>query len=499
MNPSGEDWGVVILSYCLLPGCFRASVIFQAKYRFYLNRIPVRLRITQTADGKIVIIASGYDEEALSAIKKGRCWWNSIDKVWWTYSTKFRRNALFSALTENGIYTDEELRKLPVFSDCIHIDLGQIAPPESALRSGSVVVAPQKGSAPKPSDGQSVSRGLSMPVSSPSPIPSPIPSPMPSPMTPLRKRCLELLETLHYSPRTRDTYIMWLSRFFAYHRGKNPLAIEEKDINAFLTALAVDIEVSASTQNQALAAILFFYRNVLGRPVDSLGDVIRAKKPHRLPVVMSREEVRDVLALMKGEKRLAARLMYGTGLRLMECLSLRVQDIDFGQSEILVRNGKGAKDRVTMLPVSLKNPLREQLAHVRAIHETDKAEGFGRVPLPGALDRKFCNASGDWPWQWVFPQERRWKNPETGEQGRSHMDETSMQRAVHEAVLKSGLAKRASCHTFRHSFATHLIENGYDIRTVQELLGHSDVKTTMIYTHVLNKGSSGVRSPLDNL
>ena len=308
-----------------------------------------------------------------------------------------------------------------------------------------------------------------------------------------------MLETKHYSPRTRDTYLMWIERFFQYHKGRNPLTLTEADINAFLTALAVDIEVSASTQNQALAAIIFFYRFVLERPLDELGEVIRAKKPLHLPVVMSREEVRSVIALLKDDKRLAARLMYGTGLRLMECLSLRVQDIDFSRNEILVRNGKGAKDRVTMLPESLKAPLQEHLSRVRLIHEKDKTEGFGRVPLPDALDRKYVNASAEWPWQWVFPQERRWKNAETGDQGRFHMDESSMQRAVHEAVLKSGIAKRASCHTFRHSFATHLIENGYDIRTVQELLGHSDVKTTMIYTHVLNKGPSGVRSPLDNL
>jgi len=312
-------------------------------------------------------------------------------------------------------------------------------------------------------------------------------------------QCLERLEALHYSPRTRATYIKWLERFFAFHRGLDPLSITSQDINAFLTALAVDIEVSASTQNQALAAILFCYKYVLGRPLEDLGDVIRAKKSVRLPVVMSREEVRSVILFLKGDFQLAARLMYGTGLRLMECLSLRVQDVDFELSEILVRNGKGAKDRVTMLPSSLKAPLLSHLDRVQAIHNLDLSEGFGRVALPGALDRKFSAASADWCWQWVFPQERRWKDPSTGEQGRHHMDETSMQRAVHEAVLKAGLRKRASCHTFRHSFATHLIESGYDIRTVQELLGHTDVKTTMIYTHVLNKGPSGVKSPLDNL
>lgn len=313
------------------------------------------------------------------------------------------------------------------------------------------------------------------------------------------KRYLALLDAKHYSPRTRDTYRVWLERFFRYHAGKDPASLGERDINAFLTALAVDIEVSASTQNQALAAILLLFRVVMGRPVDELGDVIRAKKPARLPVVMSREEVRSVISFLKDDKRLAARLMYGTGLRLSECLSMRVQDIDFDRSEILVRNGKGAKDRVTMLPESLKEPLRDHLEHVRALHEADKAEGFGRVPLPGALDLKYSSASADWPWQWVFPQDRRWKDSATGTEGRFHMDESSMQRAVHEAVVKSGIAKRASCHTFRHSFATHLLENGYDIRTVQELLGHSDVKTTMIYTHVLNKGPSGVKSPIDNL
>ena len=276
-------------------------------------------------------------------------------------------------------------------------------------------------------------------------------------------------------------------------------SFDEKEINAFLSRLAVDGKVSSSTQNQALAALLFLYRQVLGVPVGELGQVIRAKKPIRLPVVMSRDEVRAVLAKLESDKYLAAKLMYGTGLRLMECLMLRVQDIDFERSEILVRNGKGAKDRVTMLPETLKEPLKEQLARVKGIHEKDLAEGWGAVPMPDALDRKYPNGATEWPWQYVFPQERRWTNAQTGRQGRHHMDESLMQRAVHTAVLRAGITKRASCHTFRHSFATHLIESGYDIRTVQELLGHSDVKTTMIYTHVLNRGPSGVRSPVDGL
>jgi len=258
-------------------------------------------------------------------------------------------------------------------------------------------------------------------------------------------------------------------------------------------------KVSASTQNQALAALLFLYRNVIGRQVGDLGEVIRARKPTRLPVVMTREEVKAVLSKLSGDKWLMASLMYGAGLRLMECLRLRVQDIDSSRNEILVRDGKGAKDRITMLPDSLKAPLQEHLEKVKAIHERDLTEGWGRVQMPTALDRKYPNAPTDWRWQWVFPQENRWMNPQTKEQGRHHIDESLVQKAVRDAVAKAGLSKRATCHTFRHSFATHLLEAGYDIRTVQELLGHSDVKTTMIYTHVLNRGPAAVRSPVDGL
>ena len=315
----------------------------------------------------------------------------------------------------------------------------------------------------------------------------------------LLARMREALHARHYSRRTEETYCQWVRRFIFFHNVRHPAEMAEVEINAFLTHLAVKARVSASTQNQALSALLFLYRHVIGREVGDLGEVIRARKPTRLPVVMTREVVKAVLANMTGDKWLMASIMYGAGLRLMECLRLRVHDIDFSRNEILVRDGKGAKDRITMLPKSLKAPLQDHLKKVKAIHEEDLAENWGRVQLPDAVDRKYPNAPKDWRWQWVFPQENRWVNPQTKEQGRHHMDESLVQKAVRDAVVKAGLTKRATCHTFRHSFATHLLEGGYDIRTIQELLGHSDVKTTMIYTHVLNRGPAGVRSPVDGL
>jgi integron integrase len=303
----------------------------------------------------------------------------------------------------------------------------------------------------------------------------------------------------HYSRRTEMTYVHWVRRFIFFHRLRHPAEMSEQEINAFLTHLAVKDKVSASTQNQALSALLFLYRRVIRRPVGDLGEVIRARKPKRLPVVMSRAEVKALLAALNGDKWLMASLMYGAGLRLMECLRLRVQDIDFSRNEILVRNGKGGKDRITMLPESLKAPLQVHLRKVKAIHDGDLADGWGRVLLPDAVARKYPNAAKEWRWQWVFPQEKRWKNIRAGEEGRHHVHETILQRAVKQAVIKVGLVKHVGCHTFRHSFATHLLEAGYDIRTIQELLGHKDVATTMIYTHVLNKGGPGVRSPMDGL
>lgn len=312
-------------------------------------------------------------------------------------------------------------------------------------------------------------------------------------------RLREALRSRHYSRRTEQAYCYWVKRFIFFNNVTHPSQMAEPEINAFLTHLAVREKVSASTQNQALSALLFLYRNVLDRQIGDLGEVIRARRPKRLPVVMTRDEAKSVLEHLSGDKWLMASLMYGAGLRLMECLRLRVQDIDFSRNEIMVRDGKGAKDRVTMLPESLEKPLRDHLREVKAIHEQDLADGWGRVKMPDALDRKYPSAPADWRWQWVFPQARRWRNAKTGQQGRHHIDEALVQRAVRDAVARAGLTKRATCHTFRHSFATHLLEAGYDIRTVQELLGHSDVKTTMIYTHVLNRGPAGVRSPVDGL
>lgn len=315
----------------------------------------------------------------------------------------------------------------------------------------------------------------------------------------LLERMRAELRSRHYSPRTERAYVLWVRRFVRFHGLRHPSELGGPEVGTFLTHLAVDRSVAASTQNQALSALLFLYRHLLGRELGEFGSVARARRPQRLPVVLSRDEVRAVLARMQGDTWLMASLLYGSGLRLRECITLRVHHIEFEALTIHVREGKGAKDRTTMLPSGLADPIRRHLLRVRSIHEKDLGEGFGRVALPGALARKYPGAPTEWGWQWVFPQRKRWVNRANAEQGRHHCDPSILQRAVRNAVRKAGLSKPASCHSFRHSFATHLLEDGQDVRTVQELLGHSDLKTTMIYTHVLNLGAAGVRSPLDRL
>ncbi len=306
-----------------------------------------------------------------------------------------------------------------------------------------------------------------------------------------------VLRLFHYSIRTEETYIQWIKRFIYFHNKRHPKDMGEKEVRSFLTYLAVSKHVSASTQNQALSAILFLYRRVLDLKLDWIDDVVRAKRPKRLPVVLSRDEVRRILSSMSGTNALVAKLLYGTGMRLMEALRLRVQDIDFSQNQIVVRSGKGNKDRLTTLPETLIEELKHQLKKIRDMHTNDLAEGYGRVYLPFALDRKYPGAGIEFGWQYCFPSNKRSINPRTGVIARHHLYENNIGRAIKAAARKVGVDKRVSSHTLRHSFATHLLDSGYDIRTVQELLGHKDVSTTMIYTHVLNKGGRGVKSPLD--
>jgi integron integrase len=301
----------------------------------------------------------------------------------------------------------------------------------------------------------------------------------------------------HYSIRTETQYVQWIRRFILFHGKRHPKEMGAAEVEAFLTHLAVKGGVSASTQNQALSALLFLYREVLGIELPWLDDVVRAKKPQRLPSVLTRAEVTSVLECMDGVYGLMARLLYGTGMRLMEVCRLRVKDVDFGQREILIREGKGAKDRVTMLPDTLVQPLQAFLLKRRRLYEEDVGKDMAEVFLPDALARKYPNAANEWAWQYVFPSGSYSVDPRSGRERRHHIDEKLLQRAMKKAVGLSGITKLATPHTLRHSFATHLLQNGYDIRTVQELLGHSDVSTTMIYTHVLNKGGRGVVSPLD--
>lgn len=316
-------------------------------------------------------------------------------------------------------------------------------------------------------------------------------------MSKLLDHARDLMRTRHLSLRTEEAYLAWIKQYILFHHKQHPAKLGAKDVRSFLSYLAVERHVSASTQNQALSAILFLYREVLEQEIDWITDAIRAQKPKRLPIVFTKQEAQAVLVRLSDTPWLMASLLYGSGLRLMECVRLRVQDLDFGSLQINVRDGKGGKDRVTVLPSSLVEPLNRHLTRIKALHERDREEGFGSVYLPFALARKYSQAESDWIWQYVFPASKRSVDPRTGKEQRHHIAETVLQRAVKSAIRQAGINKAGSCHTFRHSFATHLIEAGYDIRTVQELLGHSDVNTTMIYTHVLNRGGKGVKSPLD--
>ena len=307
----------------------------------------------------------------------------------------------------------------------------------------------------------------------------------------------QLMRLRHYSLRTEEAYVSWIRRYILFNGKRHPRELDEKHVSQFLTDLAINGRVAAATQNQALNALLFLYKEVLQRELEFIGGTLRVKRPPKVPRVLSPNEVKAVLAQLHGQYRLMGLLLYGSGLRLLECLRLRVKDVDLHYLHIAVRDPKGGRERKTMLPVSLAAPLREHLAKVKAQHQRDLAEGFGSVYLPGALERKIPSASREWAWQYIFPAERRSIDPRTGTDRRHHVHEKNLQNAVKTAVRKAGISKRASCHTLRHSFATHLLENGYDIRTVQELLGHKDVSTTMIYTHVLNRPGIGVKSPLD--
>jgi integron integrase len=312
----------------------------------------------------------------------------------------------------------------------------------------------------------------------------------------------------HYSLRTEKAYLQWIRRYLVFHRQaqrsgprsgwRHPSEMGAPEVAAFLSHLASARNVAASTQNQALNALVFLYGQVLQRPLGELGEFARVNRPPRLPEVLTQEQTRRVLAALKpGTPGLIVRLLYGAGLRLIEALRLRVKDVDFEGGRIVVREGKGDKDRVTMLPIGLKTELQSHLKRVKLLHEQDVAEGFGQVMLPHALAQKYLNAEQEWAWQWVFPSARRSKDPRTGVIRRHHANELAVQRAMKAALRLAAVNKAASCHTLRHSFATHLLENGYDIRTVQELLGHENVATTQIYTHVMQKPGIGVRSPLD--
>ncbi len=313
----------------------------------------------------------------------------------------------------------------------------------------------------------------------------------------LLEQVRDRIRAKHYSFRTEESYVGWIRRFILFHHKTHPAQMGAKEVEAFLSHLAVDRKVSASTQNQAKSALLFLYKEVLEIELPWLENITQAKTPQRLPVVLTVSEVQSVLSHISGTWRIMANLLYGSGLRLMECVRLRVKDIDFEMKQIVVRDGKGFKDRITMLPDSVADQLKNHLAGVEELHRHDLQNGYGEAWLPQALARKYPSAAKDWGWQYVFPSKNLSADPETGSMRRHHVDPKGLQRAFRQALRATHIVKPATPHTLRHSFATHLLQSGYDIRTVQELLGHKDVSTTMIYTHVLNRGGRGVRSPLD--
>lgn len=307
----------------------------------------------------------------------------------------------------------------------------------------------------------------------------------------------QMIRVKHYSLRTEESYVNWIRRFIIFHNKKHPVAMGEKEIGEFITHLAKNQKVSASTQNQALCAVVFLYKSVLKKDLEDSISIYWSKKPKRLPVVFTKSESAEVLNNLKGEHWLVGMLLYGSGLRLSESLELRVKDIDFGYNQITVRDSKGVKDRITMLPQKIVQPLKEHLVKVKSLHELDLKNGFGTVHLPYAIEGKYVNAKYEWGWQYVFPATKISTDPRSGIQRRHHLYDAVVQKAVKKAIRDAGIFKHASCHTFRHSFATHLLESGYDIRTIQELMGHKNVETTMIYTHVINQGGKGVKSPAD--
>lgn len=416
---------------------------------------PIRIR---PGEPSRLVVLLPYSPERVAKIKTvaGRRW--HIQEKHWTVP-----------------HDDKTLKRMLELFAADHVEL---AP---ALRPGSAAPAVRKSVRPAPAA---------------LPIPQ---APTRPGLEPLLERLRQAVRARHYSPSTEKTYTSWAERFLRRQGSAPPEGLGEAEIGRFLSSLADASGVSASTQNQALNALLFLFQQVLGKEIGLVNGVVRAKRPVRLPVVLSRDEVRAVLGLMGGTPQLMAALLYGAGLRLMECCCLRVKDLDFSQNQIVVRAGKGDKDRYTMFPTATQEPLRRHLAEVRRQHEDDLSQGLGSVELPNALARKYPNAPKEWGWQWVFPATSHYMDRVTGERRRHHLHESVLQRAFKEARVRAGIAKPASCHTLRHSFATHLLEDGYDIRTVQELLGHRNVTTTMIYTHVLNRGGKGVLSPADRL